>query len=329
MTCRDAKSAIALVAVVVGLIANSPPARAQPASNATYARIKAYLDAVPAIDTHDHLWPFDKLPGYVTTENGKGMNLAGLWHNSYLRRVKPLTPWTPGGKFTDWWAKAKHDFDDVRAVSFYRYQAVAFKDLYGVDFDRITDDQAADLDRRIFRNYLSKDWLYEVVTQRANIELMFNDPYWARFDFRTDYPFGVLVLNVTTLTRGFHPSEFADKDDDPYAFAKTHGLPADLAGRLPRGPRPAVRRGEGEGGGLPEDDAGVPAGAGLRPGAGRAGGEGVRPAAVAARPGGGEGVRGLRHVAAGRAERAGTTCRSRSTPGTPASRGPTRCSWWT
>ena len=115
----------------------------------------------------------------------------------------------------DWWAKAKHDFDDVRAVSFYRYQAVAFKDLYGVDFDAITDDQAADLDRRIFRNYLTKDWLYEVVTQKANIELMFNDPYWARFDFRTDYPFGVLVLNVTTLTRGFHPSRVQEQGRRP------------------------------------------------------------------------------------------------------------------
>ena len=86
-----------------------------------------------------------------------------------------------------------------------------------------------------------------MVTRKANIELMFNDPYWARFDFRTDYPFGVLVLNVTTLTRGFHPSEFTNKDDDPYAFAKTHGLPLTSLGRLPRGARQAVRRGEGEG----------------------------------------------------------------------------------
>ena len=31
----------------------------------TYRKIRSYLDSVPAIDTHDHLWPFDKLPGYV------------------------------------------------------------------------------------------------------------------------------------------------------------------------------------------------------------------------------------------------------------------------
>ena len=127
---------LVILAAAGALVGLSAPAQAQSANNPTYARMKAYLDAIPAIDTHDHLWPFDKLPGLRETENGKGMNLAGLWRNSYLTRVKQVTPWTPGGKFDDWWAKAKHDFDDVRATSFYRYQALAFKDLYGVDFDR-------------------------------------------------------------------------------------------------------------------------------------------------------------------------------------------------
>src|SRR5262245_1586214 len=171
-------------------------ADAQPEKNPTYMRMKAHLDAVPAIDTHDHLWPFDKLPGYVETESGKGMNLAGLWRNSYLTRVKQVTPWTSGCKFTDWWAKAKHDFDDVRAVSFYRYQATAIKDLYGIDFDQITDEQAVDLNRRIYRNYLNKDWLFDVVTKREKIELMFNDLYWVRFDFKIDYSFGIFFLNI-------------------------------------------------------------------------------------------------------------------------------------
>ena len=30
----------------------------------TYRRMKVALDAIPAIDTHDHLWPFDRLPGW-------------------------------------------------------------------------------------------------------------------------------------------------------------------------------------------------------------------------------------------------------------------------
>ncbi|MFL5245308.1 MAG: amidohydrolase family protein [Gemmataceae bacterium] len=189
----------------------------------TYRRIKKYLDSVPAIDTHDHLMPFDKLP-YVETEYGKGMNLFSLWRNSYYTWNHQLTAWQPGGKFEDWWTKAKHDFDNSRAASFYRYQLPAFQDLYGIDFDRITDTQARDLNSRIFRNYLDQRWLYQVITERANIELMFNDPYWARFDFRTSYPFGVLVFNVTTLVSGFHSSEFKSEWDDPYQFAKKKGL---------------------------------------------------------------------------------------------------------
>lgn len=193
----------------------------------TYRRLKAQLDAVPAIDTHDHLWPFDKLPGYRDTEHGRGMNLAGLWGNSYYTWFNPLTPWKPGMKFEDWWAEAKDDFRDARATSFYRYQLPAFQDLYGVDFDRITDQQARELNDRIFANYRDQKWLYHVVTERANIELMFNDPYWARYEFQTYYPFEVLVLNVTPLVRGFHPSEFEKPADSPYEFAARHGLPLD------------------------------------------------------------------------------------------------------
>jgi predicted TIM-barrel fold metal-dependent hydrolase len=222
--CRRVSPAI-IALLLLPLVFSTAAAPAQaPRDSATYRRLKAHLDAVPAIDTHDHLWPFERLPGYVETERGRGMNLAGLWRNSYYTWVHPLTPWTPGMKFDAWWTRARSDFADARAATFYRYQALALHDLYGVDFDRITDAQARDLDDRIYRNYLDRRWLYEVVTERANIELMFNDPYWARYDLRTDYPFGVFVLNVTPLVHGHHPSEFKSKFDDPYAFARERRL---------------------------------------------------------------------------------------------------------
>src|SRR5262245_19478692 len=201
------------------LLASSVSAQATRESP-TYQRIKAQLDAIPAIDTHDHLWPFDKLPGYLETEHGRGMNLASLWQKSYYRWTHPVTPWKAGMKYDDWWAKAKHDFADARASTFYRYQFPALQDLYGVDSPRITDAQARALNDRICRNYLDRRWLYEVVTERANIELMFNDPYWDRLGFRTDYPFEVIVLNVTMLVRGFHPMEFTKQEDDPYRWAR-------------------------------------------------------------------------------------------------------------
>lgn len=190
----------------------------------TYRRIKASLDAVPAIDTHDHLWPFDKLLGRVETDRGPGMNLSSLWRTSYLTWNNPISPWKAGSTFEEWWSKAKHDFDNVRASSFYRYQLPAFRDLYGIDFDRITDAEARALNDRIFEHYKDPTWLRHVITERANIELMFNDPYWARFAFRQSYDWEVIVFNVTTVVRGFHPAEFKSADDDPYAFARSEGL---------------------------------------------------------------------------------------------------------
>src|SRR4029450_6016521 len=91
----------------------------------TYRRIKARLDATPA-DTHDHIPPFDLIRGRVETERGFGMTLHALWQSSYYTWFNPLTPWPKSGKFDDWWASAKRDFDNARATSFYRYQLSAF-----------------------------------------------------------------------------------------------------------------------------------------------------------------------------------------------------------
>ena len=197
----------------------------------TYQAIKKHLDGVPAIDTHDHLWPFERLPAYTQTTAGRQVNLCGLWRNSYLAGYTQMSPWRPDDDFNSWWTRGKNDFKNVRAMSFYQYQLPAFQDLYGVDFDRISDSEAKTLNERIVANYKDKRWIYEVVTERANIELMFNDTYWDCHSFAASYPWEVVVFNVTRLVRGFHPSEFETPGpwagDDPYAFARKHGLPAD------------------------------------------------------------------------------------------------------
>jgi predicted TIM-barrel fold metal-dependent hydrolase len=192
-----------------------------------YKRVKASIDAVSAIDTHNHLMPFDKIPNRDRTDRGEGMTLRGIWAGSYFTWIHPLQPWPENGSFDTWWSKAQHNFANSRATSFYRYLLPAFRDLYDVDFDKITPQAARDLNRRIFENYRSDKWLREVITERANIELMLVDPYWARLDFTTHYPFTVSLCNVTSVVRGFHPSEFNDPLDDPYEFARQHQLEVD------------------------------------------------------------------------------------------------------
>jgi predicted TIM-barrel fold metal-dependent hydrolase len=190
----------------------------------TYARIKTSIDSVPAINTHDHLMRFEEIRHRDKTDRGEGMTLRGIWAGSYFTWIHPLEPWPEDGSFDTWWSKARHNFTNARANSFYRYLLPAFRDLYDVDFDRITPEQARELNDRIFDNYKTDRWLKEVITERANIELMVIDPYWARLACPVDYPFGVTLCNVTSVVRGFHASEFTDPLDDPYAFAEKHGL---------------------------------------------------------------------------------------------------------
>jgi hypothetical protein len=92
--------------------------------------------------------------------------------------------------------------------------------LYGLEFENIIDAQAEDLDRRVFDNYRDDKWLYDVVTRRANIELMLIDSYWDKLDFRSHYKFGAPTIDVSILQKGFHRSEFArEEENSPYRSA--------------------------------------------------------------------------------------------------------------
>lgn len=190
-----------------------------------YARIKKSLDAVPAIDTHDHLRAFGDIPFQDETDRGPAMTLHSIWQGSYYPWTNRLSAWPKGGSFDDWWKTAKHDFDDARATSFYRYLLPAFRDLYGVDFETMTDEQARKLNDEIVAHYRDRTWLEDVITRRANIELMFIDPYWARLQFQREYRFSVPVLNVTSMVKGTHRGEFTNPLDSPYVFAEQHDLP--------------------------------------------------------------------------------------------------------
>ena len=193
------------------LLAVSGGAPAQPTTNTpTYQRLKAQLDAVPAIDTHDHLWPFDKLPGYVETEHGKGMNLAGLWRNSYLHLGPPAHALEAGRQVRRLvgQGQARLRRRPGRPASTATSCRPSRTSTASTSTASPTSRPATSTDR-IFRNYLDQRWLYEVVTERANIELMFNDPYWARLRLPAATTRSrVLVLNVTTLVAASTAREF-------------------------------------------------------------------------------------------------------------------------
>ena len=192
-----------------------------------YRRIKAAIDAAPAVDSHDHLRPMELFPR-DPTPNGPQVTLHSIWAASYFSWTSRVGDWPEGRRFDDWWTEAKPVFANARPPSVYRYLLPAWKDLSGVDFDAITDEQARALDEQIRRNYADPKWPAEVV-RRANIELMLIDPYWARLDLDHCFPrepFAVPVLNVTTLLSAHHPGNL-DDPSNPFWFARKHGLKID------------------------------------------------------------------------------------------------------
>ncbi len=138
---------------------NVCPVRADDVKDsATYARIKASIDAVSAIDTHEHLSPFDLLHKQLGVGPDKDLTLWSIFQGSYYTWTNPLEPWPKDNSFDTWWTKAQHNFQNAKATSFYRYLLPAFKDLYGVDFDTVTAKQAKEINRRIGENYKNDQW---------------------------------------------------------------------------------------------------------------------------------------------------------------------------
>lgn len=190
-----------------------------------YGRLRAAIDAVRAIDTHDHLRPVDELPSRRPGDNGVESTLCTLLRGSYLPRIANVPDWSPDRPFNEWWASTSPILANVRAAGFYRYMLPAYRDLYGVDFDDVSADEAAQLSDRIAANHRSADWVEHVVVERANIELMLVDPFWARTTVVRTHRFVVPVLRVDTWITGSHPSRFDNPLDSPYVYAERAGLP--------------------------------------------------------------------------------------------------------
>lgn len=196
----------------------------------TLARLRGRLDKIIAVDTHSHLRSFRYFQESSAVQGGFG--LQNILAVSYLG----APPWQPGGSF-DWWRAAQPGYERMRAASSYRYVLPAYHDLYDVDFETISPDRARRLNDKIKDNYRSEKWVYEVVMQRAGIELMLIDTYWNPLRCERYYSFMVPVLRIDPLLLGTHPDQYAasrlygkfanpymQRECSPYAFAEEHGL---------------------------------------------------------------------------------------------------------
>ena len=195
-----------------------------------YARIKTELDAVRGIDTHSHLrGPSireNMLKHQFRHQPPTNSALFWIWHRSYFTGGHRLAPWPANGNFDTWWANAQIDFQNSRARSAYRTLLPVFTDLYGVDFEALTLQQAKELDKRMEKNYENPNWGEEVLCHRANTQIIVVDSFWTPMHIREHYPFTVSTWRISLLLDGFHESEFKHFGfDSPYGFAAKHELP--------------------------------------------------------------------------------------------------------
>ena len=77
MKCRQVLFFLAALSICVGCQTT------QHEHARSYPRIKAEIDKVAIIDTHDHLWPFETLPIFTETDQGWGAILPSISRNSY------------------------------------------------------------------------------------------------------------------------------------------------------------------------------------------------------------------------------------------------------
>lgn len=195
-----------------------------------YSRLKRQLDAVPAIDTHSHLQgpkhTQHLLERVFRGDKPTDCALSQVWRASYFTWGHPLAAWPADGQFDTWWTAAQADFRNSRARSAYRTMLPIFQDLYGVDFESLTLEQARELNSRMEKNLENPDWTEEILRRRAHTELMVVDSFVMPREVRDHQPFAVSACNARWLINGFHPSEFTRwPADDPYAFAAAKQMP--------------------------------------------------------------------------------------------------------
>ena len=104
--------------IVPVLLAQSEALHSHPndvKQTALYGRIKTSLDAVPAIDTHDHLRAFEEIADRVETTRGRGMTVCKIVRDDHYGNLFLAAPKgsTPGGWGTSL-DRISHDFPSSR-----------------------------------------------------------------------------------------------------------------------------------------------------------------------------------------------------------------------
>ncbi len=172
--------------------------------------IWAHMAALPVADTHEHLRP----PAALRLPMSPGRLLS----HSYLTRNLRRSDGSPNGVgaalevdlHDATWETVRPYLDRIRRSSYFRWLMRGLTELYDLDDDMLSAATWDRLSDELPARYGEAGWL-SAGLDRAGVEAVIWDPYWASGTVATEDPRLIPSLRVDPWLVAFHPSA---KDHD-------------------------------------------------------------------------------------------------------------------
>lgn len=180
---------------------------------ATYKHLKAYIDQIKVINTHEH-------QQLIPEPEREKVNVFTLIKKSYLNAdlISAGSPKLDSGLIADGdyeklWERYGRYLDFTRDTSYYRHLVDGFRILYGFNEIYFTKDNIKELSSLVRRNYLNFDEWYDQAFQKANFELMFIDPWWDQFKTDSFYKHFAMAMRLDQYINSISERSRLEKTD--------------------------------------------------------------------------------------------------------------------
>ncbi len=167
-----------------------------------YTKLLERIREIEIIDTHEHI---------MRQEDARKerLHLFRVFEYSYARldfvtAGMPPEVWERNNP-REIWAVWRGFQEQVGLTHFFKNVIRALQDLYGLEGNRITEDNWPELSAKIVKAYERKDWYEYVLSKRAKVRISFLDNFWSveSFPFNPAIFVPVLRTNPLILGRGF------------------------------------------------------------------------------------------------------------------------------
>ena len=165
----------------------------------TYNRLKAYIDSIKVINTHEHQRTFEQY-------SGEKCNFYSILAFTYLQSdlISAGAPMLTAddaniGDLGKLWETCGPYLNFCRNTSYYGHLLAGFRLLYGYNESYLTKEGIENLSQQIASNYSRLDDWYGEAFTIAGFELLLVDQYWDNFNMDLDSRYFALVFNINSI----------------------------------------------------------------------------------------------------------------------------------